>query len=126
MLSELNSFTSWHAKLGHPNSNKVSKIIKDNALPLSTTAVSSSSCESCKFSKMAKLSLSSFEHTSCTPFAIIYSDVWGPSPVLSNLGFHYFLIFVDDFTRYTWLFPLRNKSDVFQTFKDFDAFLFAI
>ena len=47
------------------------------------------------------------------PFEIIHSDVWGPSPVLSNLGFKYFTLFIDDFTCFIWLFPLYNKSDDF-------------
>lgn len=34
-------------------------------------------------------------------------DVWGPSPMLSHDGYHYYLSIVDTFSRYTWLFPLR-------------------
>ena len=65
---------------------------------------------------MAKLPFTSVEHFSTHCFDIIHTDVWGPSPILSNLGFRYFLLFVDDFTRYSWIFPLKNKSDVFSIF----------
>lgn len=34
-------------------------------------------------------------------------DVWGPSPMLSRDGYHYYLSIVEAFSRYTWLFPLR-------------------
>lgn len=34
-------------------------------------------------------------------------DVWGPSPMLSHDGYHYYLSIVDAFSQYTWLFPLR-------------------
>ena len=34
-------------------------------------------------------------------------------------GNKYYVIFADDFSKYTWLFPLFNKSDVFDTFRLF-------
>ncbi|KAI0528922.1 hypothetical protein KFK09_001466 [Dendrobium nobile] len=39
-------------------------------------------------------------------------DVWGPSPVLSYDGYRYYLLIVDDFTRYSCLFLLKFKSSV--------------
>jgi IS30 family transposase len=37
---------------------------------------------------------------------------WGPAPVVSSNGHHYFLSVVDDFSKYIWLFPMACKSDV--------------
>lgn len=39
-------------------------------------------------------------------------DVWGPASVFSTKGYIYYLVIVDDFTRYSWLFPIVLKSDV--------------
>lgn len=50
---------------------------------------------------------------------LIHSDVWGPAPTKSECGFKYYVLFIDDFTRYTWVFPIINKSDVFDTFRLF-------
>ncbi|KAJ8633327.1 hypothetical protein MRB53_026663 [Persea americana] len=33
-------------------------------------------------------------------------DIWGPAPVISNNGFRYYIIFMDAFSRYTWIFPI--------------------
>lgn len=49
----------------------------------------------------------------------MYFDVWGPAPNKSYDGFLYYVIFVDHFTKYVWLYPLRNKSDVFSVFVQF-------
>lgn len=46
---------------------------------------------------------------------IIHSDVWS-SLIFSNLGFHYYVIFVDHFSRFTWIFPMKYKTEVFKHF----------
>jgi hypothetical protein len=44
--------------------------------------------------------------------------VW-TSPVKSISGCKFYVLFVDDFSRFTWLFPLKHKSDVFVCFFKF-------
>ncbi|CAI7847379.1 unnamed protein product [Closterium sp. NIES-54] len=46
------------------------------------------------------------------PFQTLHLDVWGPSPVLGPRQERYFLIVVDDYSRYTTIFPLRRKANV--------------
>ncbi|CAI7875513.1 unnamed protein product, partial [Closterium sp. NIES-54] len=43
-------------------------------------------------------------------------DVWGPARVRGLGHERYFLLVVDDFSRYTTVFPLRSKGDVTETF----------
>jgi hypothetical protein len=51
---------------------------------------------------------------------LIHSDVWGPAPI--SVGrFSYYVSFIDDHTKYTWIYLLRQKSDVFAVFKGFQA-----
>lgn len=78
-------------------------------------------CHACKLGKLAHMPLASIEHTSTTPIKIIHSDVWGTAPLLSNLGYSYFLLFIDDFTRFTWIYFLKNKSQVFSMFQEFES-----
>ncbi|CAI7821240.1 unnamed protein product, partial [Closterium sp. NIES-53] len=54
---------------------------------------------------------SSFPPTTA-PFQTLHLDVWGPSPVLGPHQERYFLIVVDDYSRYTTVLPLRRKADV--------------
>ena len=54
---------------------------------------------------------------------LIHCDLWGPSPVPSNLGYKYYVIFVDDHSQFTWLYPLKFKSDFFRIFIQFQKFV---
>lgn len=49
------------------------------------------------------------------PLQLIYSDLWEPAPLLSSNGNKYYLSFVDAYTRFMWIFPLKTKSNAFPT-----------
>lgn len=52
-------------------------------------------------------------HTlSYKPLQLVHSDVWGPSPVISNKNYRYYVNFIDDFSKFTWLFSMSTKSVV--------------
>ena len=57
------------------------------------------------------------------PLELIYSDVWGPASTLSNSGACYYISFLDDATKFLWLFPLKLKSDAYQTFLNFQTII---
>jgi len=94
--------------------NPVMKSIPENLLQ---------PCESCAHSKSHKLPFPSSTTTYAESFDLVHSDVWGPSPVLSRLGYKYFLLFIDHATRYTWVFFIRNKSDVPMMIRNFVTFV---
>jgi hypothetical protein len=75
-------------------------------------------CDSCQIAKSKKLSFSDSHRISTHPLELIHSDVW-TSPILSLGGCKYYVIFIDDHSRFTWLYPLRNKSDVLPCFVKF-------
>jgi len=45
-------------------------------------------------------------------FYLVHTDVWGPSNVSNTLGAKWFITFVDDCTRITWLFILKHKYEI--------------
>ncbi|KAE8698964.1 Alpha-glucan water dikinase [Hibiscus syriacus] len=51
---------------------------------------------------------------------LVHSDVW-QEPVTSLSGAKYFVSFIDDCSRRYWVYPIKKKSDVFSTFKNFKA-----
>lgn len=51
--------------------------------------------------------------------SLIHSDVWGPSPKSSISGYRWFVIFVDDCTRMTWIYLLKQKNEVIHIFQQF-------
>ena len=52
-------------------------------------------------------------------FDLVYSDLWGASSVLFVIGAHYFLLFIDDHTRFIYLYLLKTKDETFSTFLKF-------
>lgn len=52
---------------------------------------------------------------------MIHSDIWGPSTVPNISGSRRFVSFIDDCTRVSWIFLLKNKSDVNHVFPHFHA-----
>jgi hypothetical protein len=52
---------------------------------------------------------------------LIHSDVFGPIHVPSLGKSVYYVSFIDDFSRNTWIYFLRNKYEVFDKFKEFKA-----
>ena len=53
------------------------------------------------------------------PLELLHMDLFGPIAYISNGGNKYGLVIVDDFSRYTWVFFLQDKSEVQATFKKF-------
>ena len=110
------SLNNWHDRLGHPSTKILHQVIFQNNL----SAFSKSSfCDSYQCNKSHKLPFGKSSLKSRRPLDLIYTDVWGPSPIRSIDGFSYYIIFVDHFTKYSWLFPLAYKSDVFSIFPKF-------
>ena len=52
---------------------------------------------------------------------LVHSDVFGPVSVPTLGKFVYYVSFIDDFSRNTWIYFLRKKSEVFDKFKEFKA-----
>jgi hypothetical protein len=74
--------------------------------------------DACQRAKSHQLPFPRSVSVSRDPLDLVFSDVWGPAP--SSIGrFKYYVSFIDDFSKFTWLYLLKNKSDVFQKFKDF-------
>ena len=77
-------------------------------------------CESCQLGKHSRTSFSrSVTRDASSPFALVHSDIWGPSRVKSTLGFQYFVTFIDDYSKCTWLFLMKHRSKLFQIFQSF-------
>lgn len=98
--------------MGHSGTHVLDSLRK-NSISLSNSF--SNNCVSCHLGKSNRLSFNLVNHCNSFPLDIVHSDIL-QYPVLSNLGFKYYVIFVDDFSRFTWLYPAKNKSEVFPYF----------
>ena len=107
----------WHSRFGHPSHPIVQKILSLNKLP-SISDNSESICNSCQMAKSHQSPYSMSHSISESPLDLIYSDVWGPTPTSAG-RYNYYVSFIDDFSRYTWIYLLKHKSDVFSAFQNF-------
>lgn len=73
-------------------------------------------CTSCQLGKSCKLSFALKNKIEKEPLIKIHCDLGGLAPVASSQHMKYYVLFVDDNTRYTWLHPIRMKSEFFEVF----------
>jgi hypothetical protein len=118
LLSVKVSKEQWHRRLGHPASPVVLRVLQDNNLAVDANVFPSLICHACQLGKAHQLPFTSSQHVSTSPLQLIHTDVWGPA--LSSInGSKYYVSFVDDFSRYVWVYFLKNKSDVEAIFLQF-------
>ncbi|XP_071695889.1 uncharacterized protein [Rutidosis leptorrhynchoides] len=117
----LTSPITWHQRLGHPGHDVFRRLISNKDIICNKTT-SHVLCHACQLGKHVRLPFSVSSTTVNSAFDIIHSDLW-TSPVSSLSGLKYYIIFLDHYSHYVWVFPLRNKSDALNTFIQFRAFI---
>ncbi|CAA7042354.1 unnamed protein product [Microthlaspi erraticum] len=109
---------TWHHRLGHSNFKVLQRLqtSKEIVLNKSRTILI---CEPCQMGKSSRLQFLSSSSRVLAPLDRIHCDLWGPSPVVSTLEFKYYAVFIDDFSRFSWFYPLRAKSEFYSVFVAF-------
>ena len=75
---------------------------------------------SCQLGKQPALSFNNSEFISNSIFELINSDIWRPSPIASIDGSRYFVVFIDDYSRYSWIFPMKSCSEILPIYSNFE------
>ncbi|CAI5948528.1 unnamed protein product [Closterium sp. NIES-65] len=108
----------WHHRLGHPSVQRLRAMHSRylvSGLPRVLPALPPSPAPTClpcvEGRQRAAPHSSSFPPTTA-PLQTLHMDVWGPTRVRGQGQERYFLIVVDDYSRYTSVFPLRTKGEV--------------
>lgn len=109
----------WHKRLGLSHHRVLSHILKSCAVSSSSSTISSSLCSSCQLGKSSRFPLLCVLSSNSHVLDLIYTDIWGPAPVTSSNGYRYFVLFVDDYTHFTWFFPTHVKTDFYDIFCTF-------
>ena len=80
-------------------------------------------CRGCALGKNAKKSFPDSESISKEILDLGHSDLCGPMIVASLGGYHYYVTFIDDYSRKTWIYFLKTKEseEVLSKFKEFKA-----
>ncbi|KAG8490244.1 hypothetical protein CXB51_016084 [Gossypium anomalum] len=107
----------WHARLGHPCTSTLTKALSHCNVPFVSNK-DSFDCVACHLGKERNLPFSHSASKYVNPLGLVVADVWGPAPISSN-GFRYYMAFTDAGTRYTWVYFMRQKSEVSTIFPSF-------
>ena len=116
----------WHKRLGHASSEILRRAHVDGLmLGADLSRVYVDFCEPCVKGKMPrKPFLSNASGIKTTrPLELVHSDLCGPMTTKSIGGSRYFLTFIDDYTRYAFVYFVREKAEVFCKFREFEAFV---
>ncbi|KAL4030817.1 hypothetical protein IC575_009069 [Cucumis melo] len=108
----------WHLRLGHASLKKLRHLISINSLSNVTKFVPFN-CLNCKLAKQPALSFSPSTSICDKPFDLIHSDIWALGPTTIVHGFRYYVLFIDDFSRFTWIYFLKHHSELSRTYIEF-------
>nr|GEY60600.1 retrotransposon protein, putative, Ty1-copia subclass [Tanacetum cinerariifolium] len=108
----------WHCRLGHISKKRIKKLQHDGLLN-SIDIQSLRKCVSCMSGKMARKPYSHQVKRAKDLLGLIHTDVCGPFKIVSRQGASYFVTFTDYFSRYGYVYLLKYKHEVFETFKVF-------
>ena len=111
----------WHRRLGHMSKKVMKMLLSKGKLP-ELKSVDFDMCESCVLGKHKRVSFLKTGRTlKAKKLELVHTDLWGPSPIASLTSSRYYITFIDNSSRKVWIYFLKNKSDVFETFKKWKA-----
>lgn len=116
-----------HRRLGHLNANQLGQMINkrmvDGQLPVTRCVDESDiTCEPCILGKQTRKPFPAREgKRSSRVLEVVHSDVCGPVTPTGLNGERYFISFVDDWSHFAMIFPMRSKREALDCFKYYEA-----
>ena len=80
-------------------------------------------CSSCQLAKSHSLLFVLSESKAMKPFDLVHFELWGPSRVQTFTGVRSFILFIDDYSPFTWFYLLKDKAEVFSYFLKFKSLI---
>ncbi|KAJ9551410.1 hypothetical protein OSB04_015455 [Centaurea solstitialis] len=102
------NFDLWHWRLGHPSLGRF-RFLTRTFDYIKSSGVSQ--CDVCPQAKQCRLPFNKSVSICNKPFELLHCDLWGPFSTPTHTSTRYFLTIVDDFTRCTWLYFMKTKSE---------------
>ena len=116
------SLVDWHRRLGHVSFDKVKQLANDHPEMVIDGNHTNPTCVSCVAAKLTRTPNSSpATRTTTAPLQLIHTDLAGPMKTASLGGARYYLLFIDDYSRYTTVYILCQKSETFSKFQEYKA-----
>jgi transposase InsO family protein len=112
----------WYRRLGHVGIKQLNKLIKHDLVRGLKDVIFEKDklCSACQArTQVGNTHPKKSMMSTSKPIELLHMDLFGPTTYTSIGGNKYGFVIVDDFSRYTWVFFLVDKSIVFATFKTF-------
>ena len=109
----------WHKRLGHPSSDVLSLLPRSLGLDCGSTKAKDEFCEICLRAKQTRHKFSISKNNARHVFDLIHCDILGPYRIPSSCGAHYFLSVVDDASRATWVYLIKDRTEASKQLKSF-------
>jgi hypothetical protein len=122
LMAKTNMGWLWHHRLAHVGMKNFHKLLKgDHVLGLTDVCFEKDRpCAACQAGKQVGSTHDNKNMmTTSRPLELLHMDLFGPVAYLSIGGSKYGLVIVDDFSRFTWVFFLQDKSETQGTLKRF-------
>ena len=110
----IESSNVWHGRLGHVNFNSMRRLIKFNCIP-NFHIDSKYKCETCVEAKLTRASFKSVERKT-EPLDMIHTDICDLKSLPTKGGNKYFITFIDDCTKYCYVYLLKSKDEAIDKF----------
>ncbi|KAL8112746.1 hypothetical protein AgCh_020161 [Apium graveolens] len=125
MIANLkNESELWYLRYEHLNARSLKLLSKKQMVVGLPKIGELKFCEGCVYKKQSKASFpggKSWRASKC--LELVHTDLCGPMKIESLGGSRYFLLVTDDFSRMSWVYFLKFKSEAFENFKKFKAFV---
>lgn len=111
----------WHMRLSHISYSKLTVMMKKLMLKgLPQLEVRKDTiCAGCQYGNAHQLLYEESKWKAKGPLELIHSNVFGPVKQASLSGMKYMVTCIDDFSRYVWVYFMKEKSKTFSNFKEF-------
>ena len=118
-LNQDNSASLWHRRLGHISKSRLERLVSDGILD-ELDFMDLDTCVECikgKQTKQKRLGALRSTHV----LELIHTDICGPFHMANRNGQRYFISFIDDYSRYGYLYLINEKSESLDVFKSYKA-----
>ncbi|WVZ84819.1 hypothetical protein U9M48_031806 [Paspalum notatum var. saurae] len=112
----------WHKRLAHIGMGTLKKVMKKDLVRglKDITFEKDKLCSACQAGKqVANTHPSKTFMSTSRPLKLLHMDLFGPTTYTSIRGNNYGFVIVDDFSRYTWVYFLEDKTEVAHVFRKF-------
>ncbi|OUC45660.1 integrase core domain protein [Trichinella nativa] len=111
-----------HCRLGHLSRRSMKPLQDGQATGIPSDAITKTDYATCLKGKQCRLPFSKLATKGSEDvLELVHSGICGPMQVVSVGGTRYFLSFIDDFSRKSFVYFLKHKNEALPKFKDFIA-----